>query len=103
MKRQKLQYDKLRSVAGFLLVGPGLFLLEAHVITVLSQFSRFLNQTGAAKLDLVSSVMLAASFTPHRLAGDLLTILYPVIWLRSEAAFLKDSPEQNADPCLGCA
>ena len=103
MKRQTLHCARFRSAAGFVLVGPGLFLLAAHVIAVVGEFSRFLNQTASAKLQLVSSIMLAASFNPQRAANLLVATLWPVVLVMMGGAFLRKTPEQKADPCVGCA
>jgi hypothetical protein len=103
MKGHKSQFENLRSVAGFVLVGPGLFLSTEHVIAAASYFSRFLNQTASVKLELVSSIMLAASFSPQQLAYDLLRMLWPVILVLVGSAFLQESPKGDAEPCLGCS
>ena len=103
MKPQKSQFETFRSVAGFVLVGPGLFLLAAHVIAAFGEFSRFLNQTASAKLELVSSIMVAASFSPHHLAYDLVATLWPAVLVLVGSAFLREAPKNDAEPCLGCA
>ena len=103
MKRQKSLFETLRTVAGLMLLGPGLFLLAAHVIAAAGQFSRFLNQTASANLEVVSSIMVAASFSPNHLAYDLLARLWPAVLVLVGSAFLRKSPKDNAEPCLGCA
>ena len=104
MKEQKSQFERFRSVAGFALVGPGFFLLAAHFIAAAGQFSRFLNHTASAKLELVSSIMVAASFSPHHLAYDLLATLWPVVLVLVGSALLREeAPKDNVEPCLGCA
>jgi uncharacterized membrane protein len=103
MNGQKSQFESLRSVAGFVLVGPGLFLLSAHVITAVSQLSRFLNQTASVKLELVSSIMLVASLSRQHLAYDMVCTLWPVVLVLVGSAFLRESPKDNTEPCMGCA
>jgi hypothetical protein len=103
MSRQKSQSETFRKIAGFILVGPGLFLLAAHVIAAVGQFSRFLNQTASVKLELVSSIMVAASFSPHHLAYDLLATLWPAALVLVGSTFLREAPKDNSKPCLGCA
>ena len=103
MKRQASQFETFRTIAGFILVGPGLFLLAAHAIAAAGQFSRFLNQTASTKLELVSSIMVAASFSPHHLVHDLLATLWPGILILVGSAFFRESPKDNAKSCLDCA
>lgn len=103
MKTQKCQFERFRSVAGLVLVGPGLFLLAANVIAAFGECSRFLNQTASAKLELVSSIMVAASFSPNHLAYNLLARLWPAVLVLLGSAFLRQAPKENSQPCPGCA
>jgi hypothetical protein len=71
MKRQKSYGETVRSVAGFALIGPGLFLLFGHVVGAAGRLSQALDQTAPSGLEVVSSIMLAASWSPNHLAYDL--------------------------------
>jgi hypothetical protein len=77
MAKQQPHPETLRSLAGSALVGPGLFLLFGHLVCAAAQLNRLLNQTPGAGLEVVSSVMLAASFGPHHLWHDLFALLWP--------------------------
>lgn len=64
MKGQKSYGETVRSVAGFALIGPGLFLLFGHVVGAAGRLSQALNQTSSSGLEVVSTIMLAASWSP---------------------------------------
>lgn len=110
MKRQKSYSETVRSVAGFALIGPGLFLLFGHVVGAAERLSQTLDQTSSG-LEVVSSIMLAASWSPNRLGYDLASMFWPallvvmgIVLLREACTSEVNSKSQDcADPCIDCA
>ena len=111
MKRQKSYGDTLRSVAGFALIGPGLFLLFGHVVGAAGRLSQALDQTASSGLEVVSSIMLAASWSPNHLAYDLASMFWPALLVVMGIALLREActsevnskSQDCADPCVDCA
>ena len=111
MKRQKFYGETLRSVAGFALIGPGLFLLFGHVVGAAGRLNHALDQTASAGMEVVSSIMLAASWSPNHVAYDLVSMLWPALLVVAGVALLRDAcssegkskVEGCADPCVDCA
>lgn len=111
MKRQKSYGETLRSVAGFTLIGPGLFLLFGHVANAAGRLSQTMDKTASAGLEVVSSIMLAASWSPNHVAYDLASMLWPGLLVLAGIALLQDACSSEAeaksqgcaDPCIDCA
>jgi uncharacterized membrane protein len=111
MKRQKSYGETLRSVAGFALIGPGLFLLFGHVVGAAGRLSQTIDQSASAGLEVVSSIMLAASWSPNHLAYDLASVLWPALLVVAGVALLQDAcssevgskSQDCGDPCIDCA
>jgi uncharacterized membrane protein len=110
MKPKKSYSEALRSVTGFALIGPGLFLLFAHVAGAAGRLSQTLGHTASTGLEIVSSIMLAASWSPNRLAYDLAFMLWPALPVIIGIALLNqachaevESRHQDCDPCVDCA
>lgn len=111
MKRRNSYGETLRSAAGFALIGPGLFLLFGHVVGAAGRVNHALDQTASAGLEVVSSIMLAASWSPNHLAYDLVSTLWPallviagIVLLQNACTLDSESKSQGcADPCIDCA
>ena len=109
MKTQKSCSEALRSATGFALIGPGLFLLFAHVVGAAGRLSQNLGHTASVGLELVSSIMLAASWSPDHLAYDLAFMFWPALPVIAGIALLNqacnpevESKPHDSDPCIGC-
>jgi len=111
MRRQKSYGETVRSVAGFALIGPGLFLLFGHVVGAAGRLSQALDQTASSGLEVVSSIMLAASWSPNHLAYDLASMCWPALLVVMGIALLREActsevnskSQDCADPCIDCA
>src|ERR1700741_3387080 len=110
MKPKKSYSEALRSVTGFALIGPGLFLLFAHVVGAAARLSQTLGHTASTGLEVVSSIMLAASWSPNHLAYDVASTLWPALLVIVGLALLNqacgpddESRSQDCDPCMDCA
>ena len=112
MKRQKCQYESFRRVAGFVLVAPGLFLLFSQVAVVAGRLSALFGQTASAKLEIVTSIMLAASLNLHEVTNGLISLLWPALLVGVGTRLLvgvsgrnseHEMKNQLSDPCAGCA
>ena len=99
MKTQTTQAETLRSVAGALLVGLGLFLLFGHVLGAAGRVSHLLDQNSGASLDLASSIMLAASMSTAQLVHAAISLLWPLLVVVAGTILLNDPPAQ---PACGC-
>ena len=100
MPRQQFHSETLKSVAGSVLVGPGLFLLFGQLVCAAAQLSRLFEQTAGAGLEVVSSVMLAASLGPHRLVHDLFAVFGALFLVVVGAALLCGAADQlQHGPC----
>jgi cation transporter-like permease len=60
----------LKSLAGSVLVGPGLFILFGHLVWAVTQLSR---------LGMLFSIILAASFGQHQLLHVALRVFWPLL------------------------
>ncbi|PYX40812.1 MAG: hypothetical protein DMG81_05100 [Acidobacteria bacterium] len=112
MKRQKTQWERIKTVAGLALAGPGLFFLFGHLVDVAGRLGTVLGQTASAKLEIVSSIMLAASLNLHQVTDGLIGLLWPALLVGVGTALLGDvsghnsdheMKRQTSDPCVGCA
>jgi uncharacterized membrane protein len=110
MKSRKSYSETLRSLTGFVLIGPGLFLLFAHVVGAASRLTETLGHTASMGLEVVSSIMLAASWSPNHLAYDLASTLWPALLVIFGIALLNqacgpgdNAKSQDCDPCMDCA
>ncbi len=79
MKTLNLPCEIFRSVAGLAIGGTGLFHTITHVMDATEQLTRTLDQTSAARMQLLSWIMLASSLNAHNLKHDLLSILWPLL------------------------
>src|ERR1700739_4647337 len=111
MRRQKSYGETVRSVVGFALIGPGLFLLFGHVVGAAGRLSQALDQTASSGLEVVALIMLGASWGPDRPAYGLATMFWPVLLVVMGIALLREAcisevnskSEDCADPCIDCA
>jgi hypothetical protein len=86
MARQK-HPETLKSLAGSVLVGPGLFYLFGQLVWAAAQLSRLLDTTAGEGM--LSCVILAASVGPHQLLHCLLRMFFwPLLLVISGTAFL---------------
>ena len=79
MKTLNLPCEIFRSLAGLAIGGTGLFHLFMHVMGAIEQLIRALDQTSAARMQLLSWVMLASSLNTHRLEHGALSGLWPLL------------------------
>jgi hypothetical protein len=85
MARQQTSSQTLKSIAGSLLAGPGLFVLRGTVDEAAAQLSQLRGSSPGEGLGVLHFVMLAASLNHHQVVQGLLQIflafwpLLPVI------------------------
>ena len=79
MKTLNLPCEIFRSWAGLAIGGAGLFHLFTGVTNATEQLTRALEQTSAARMQLLSWIMLASSLNTHSVEYDLLRILWPLL------------------------
>src|SRR5262249_46340812 len=79
MKTPTLSCGIIRSAAGLAIGGTGLFRLFTHVLGATEQVTLALDQTAAARTQLLSWIMLASSLNTHRLGHDLFTTFWPLL------------------------
>jgi hypothetical protein len=79
MKNLDLPCEIFRSLAGLVIGGTGIFRLFTHLVGATEQLTRTLDQTSAARMQLLSWIMLASSLNTHRLEHDLLSVLWPLL------------------------
>jgi cation transporter-like permease len=77
----------LKSLAGSVLVGPGLFILFGHLVWAVTQLSR---------LGMLSSIILAASFGQHQLLHVVLRVFWPLLLVIVGAVLLGTVSPDNA-------
>ena len=103
MKTQNLPCEMFGSFAGLAIGGTGLFHLFTHVMGATEQLTRTLEQTSAARMQLLSWIMLASSLNPHRLGHDLCSVLWPLLpsLVGSVLLWSADSRQSKRDgrPC----
>jgi cation transporter-like permease len=75
----------LKSLAGSVLVGPGLFILFGHLVWAITQLTH---------LGMFSSVILAASFGQHQLLHVALRPFWPLLLVIVGAALLGTVPDK---------
>jgi hypothetical protein len=86
MTRQSTQI--IKSLAGSVLVGPGLSFLTGYLDAVAARWHHLLGTVPGEGLGLLSSVILAASFNPHQLLQGVLQLLSPALLLVVAGALL---------------
>jgi hypothetical protein len=79
MKTLNLPCEIFRSLAGVAIGGTGLFHTFTHVMDATEQLTRTLDQTSAARMQLLSWIMLASSLNTHSLEHDLLSLLWSLL------------------------
>jgi len=88
MPSQRSCAQTLKSIAGSFLVAPGLALLCGDMDGVVTRWHQFLGSAPDPSLGVLSSVMLAASFSPQRLLESFLQTLCPPLLLVFTGALL---------------
>jgi hypothetical protein len=78
--------ETLKSLAGSVLVGPGLFYLFGHLIWAATQLNRLLDNTAGEGM--FSCVILASSLGPQQLLHCLFRLFWPLLLVLSGSAFL---------------
>ena len=97
MTRQATSSQIFKSIAGSVLVGPGLLILMRNLDGMATQLKTLLDTPGRG-LGLVSTVILAASFNHQRLAQGLLDMLvsfWPALFVMVGVVLLRDVPVEN--------
>lgn len=103
MKIRNLQCEIGRSAAGLTIAGTGLYRLFTHIVGATEQVTRALDQTSAARTEVLSLIVVASSLNTHRLGHDLLSLLWPLLpsavgsILLSSAAACRS--KRNRQPC----
>ena len=107
MKSRKSCCETFRSITGFALIGPGLFLLFAHFSGAVARLSQTLDHAASAGLEVV---ILASSWSPNCLAYDMAAMLWPALLVVLGIGLLNracgadiDSKSRDCDPCMDCA
>jgi hypothetical protein len=88
MTSRRTFIQTLKSIAGSFLVAPGLVLLSGDMDGVVTRWHQFLGTAPDPGLGVLSSVMLAASFSPRQLLEGLLQTLCPPLLLVLVGALL---------------
>jgi len=81
------------------------------VVGAAGRLSQALDQTASSGLEVVSSIMLAASWSPNHLAYDLASMFWPALLVVMGIALLREActsevnskSQDCADPCIDCA
>jgi len=79
MTRQHTSSLTLKSIAGSVLAGPGLFVLRGTLNEIAAQLNQLRGSTPGEGLGVLQLVMLAASFNHHRVAQGLLQ-MFVTFW-----------------------
>jgi hypothetical protein len=86
----------LKSFAGSVLIGPGLFLQFGHLSRAIDQVSRPVSDAAREGLGLLSSIALASTFGQHHLFHQLLLVFWPVLLIVIGALLLWDASTTHA-------
>jgi len=81
MTRQHTPTQTLKSIAGSVLVGPGLFILFGNLDGAAARLNHHLGTLPGEGLGILSSVILAASFDHQRFLHGLLQMFWPPLLL----------------------
>ena len=79
MTRQQTSSLTLKSIAGSVLAGPGIFVLGGTLNEIAAQLNQLRGSTPGEGLGVLHLVMLAASFNHHRVAQGLLQ-MFVTFW-----------------------
>src|SRR5882672_6864018 len=79
MTRQQTSLLTLKSIAGSVLAGPGIFVLRGTLNEIAAQLNQLRGSTPGEGLGVLQLVMLAASFNHHRIAQGLLQ-MFVTFW-----------------------
>jgi|SRR5215468_3555456 len=79
MKTPNLPCGIIRTAAGLAIGGIGLFRLFTHILGATEQLTHALDQTSAARMQLLWWIMMASSLSTRRLGPDLLSVLWPLL------------------------
>jgi hypothetical protein len=78
MKTVNLPCERMRSAVGLAIAGTGIFRLFTQIMDVSEQITRTLDQSSAARMQLLSWIMVASTLNAHSLGHDLLRIFWPL-------------------------
>jgi hypothetical protein len=92
MARDHFNPTSLRSLAGSILVGPGLFLLGGHLLWAVALWSR----SAGDGLGVLSSVIWASSVGEQQFFHALLHTLWPVLLVVVGGVLLRAEPNPEA-------
>jgi hypothetical protein len=112
MTGQRTTTQKMKSAAGWVLVGPGLFILFGRLVGVVHQLRALEGNVAGQGISVFSSMLLSATLDQHWWLEAFLGLLWPLPLVISGAVLLKDETDDSPnrgkrgragmpDPC-GC-
>lgn len=97
MTGQGTTTQTVKSVAAWVLVGPGLFILFGHLVAMADQVRALEVNVAGQGLSVFSSVVLSASMVQHWWLRVLLHLLWPLLLVIAGAILLKDDTQDSQD------
>jgi hypothetical protein len=93
MTREPFNPTSLKSLAGSILLGPGLFLLCGHLAWIVAEWSSWLGRGSEDGLGILSSVIWASSIREQQLVPLVVHILWPVVLVAVGGVLLRAEAE----------
>src|SRR5512132_3446643 len=106
MKFHRSHREAVQSLAGAILLAPWFFLLLGHLSATAAYVNRLSAPSDHTGMNLLSTIVLAASFNSQNLLHVALTILWPLIVIAAGTDLLWIAASASAVanvPCPGCA
>jgi hypothetical protein len=93
MTREPFNPTSLKSLAGSVLLGPGLFVLCGHLAWIVAEWNTWLGKGGDDGLGVLSSVIWASSIREQQLVHLLVHLLWPVVLVAIGGVLLRTEAE----------
>lgn len=93
MTRETFNPTSLKSLAGSILLGPGLFVLCGHLAWIVADCYSWLGKGGDDGLGVLSSVIWASSIREPQLVHLLVHFLWPVVLVTIGGVLLRTETE----------
>ena len=93
MTREPFNPTSLKSLAGSVLLGPGLFVLCGHLGWIVAEWNTWLGKGGDDGLGVLSSVIWASSIREQQLVHLLVHLLWPVVLVAIGGVLLRTEAE----------
>jgi hypothetical protein len=93
MTKEPFNPTSLKSLAGSVLLGPGLFVLCGHLACVAGAWASWMGRGGDDGLGVLSSVIWASSVREQQLLHLLVHLLWPVVLVAIGGVLLRQEAE----------